>query len=280
MSVAAILGAGRLGAAIAHKLAERERFREIRLIDSQINVASGKALDLRQTGPIEGFDTSLSATGDVLAAVGASVVVVADQVEGGEWRDEPGLTLLRRLMSAGASGPFIFAGPHQVGLMEAAHAELKIPADRLIGTAASALVSRAAALVALEFNGSATDVRLAVAGRPPACVIGWSSATAGGSLLTDRVPAHRLLAISDALTRLWPPGPQAIGAATAPVAEALAGRSRRLHHATTVLEGEFGARGVAAMLPLTLGDGRVLAKHLPSFSPQELTAVGSGLVRA
>jgi malate dehydrogenase len=278
MSLAVILGAGHLGAAIAHKLAERESFREIRLIDAHASVAAGKALDLRQTGPIARFDTKLSGTDDVLAAVGADVVIVADQVDGDEWRDDAGLVLLRRLVSAGAVGPFVFAGPRQFWLMEKASAELRVPGDRIVGTAASALVGRAAALVALELNGSAADVQLAVAGRPPACVVGWSSATVGGSLITGRVAAHRLLAISDALRQLWPPGPQAIGAATAPVAEALAGRSRRVHHATTILDGEFGARGVAAMLPLTLGQGRVLGRHLPSFSPQELTAVGSGLV--
>lgn len=278
MSLAAILGAGRLGAAIAHRLAEREAFREIRLIDDRASVAAGKALDLRQTGPIAHFDTRLSGTDDVLAAVGADVVIVADQVDGDEWRDDAGLALLRQLVSAGAVGPFVFAGPRQFWLMDTVFAELRVPGDRIIGTAASALVGRAAALVALELNGSAADVQLAVAGRPPACIVGWSSATVAGSLITGRVPAHRLLAISDALRRLWPPGPQAIGAATAPVAEALAGRSRRLHHATTILDGELGARGVAAMLPLTLGQGRVLGRHLPSFSPQELTAVGSGLV--
>jgi hypothetical protein len=69
-------------------------------------------------------------------------------------------------------------------------------------------------------------------------------------LVTERVPAHRLLAISDSVKRLWPPGPYAIGAATAPIAEALIDGSRRRHAALAILDGEFGARGVAAMLPL------------------------------
>jgi hypothetical protein len=134
-----------------------------------------------------------------------------------------------------------------------------------------------AALAAIE--AQLTGVNVVVAGRPPALVVGWSGATIAGSPLSDRVPAHRLLAISTALPRLWPPGPQAIAAPSAEVIEALISGSRRLHHATTILDGEFGLRGVASMLPLELGNGRVLARTIPSLSAQEKTALVSGLER-
>jgi malate dehydrogenase len=277
MSVAAILGAGSLGAAVAQALAARARFRDVHIIDEREEVAAGKALDLRQSGAIGGVDTRLSASGDLLAAAGASVIIVADAVGGGEWRGEVGLAAIRRLVAAGTTAPFVFAGAAQTSLMERVAAELGVPGDRLVGTAGSALVGAARALAALEVDGSAVDVELVVAGRPPAVVVGWSSATVAGSLLTGRVPPHRLLAISQALHRLWPPGPQAIGAATARVAEGLAFGARRLQHAATILDGEYGARGVAAMLPLDLGDGRVRRRHLPSLSPQEEVTMGTGL---
>ena len=41
----------------------------------------------------------------------------------------------------------------------------------------------------------------------------------------------------------------------------------------TILDGEFGARGVAAMLPLRLGHGRILQRVVPSLSAQERTQV-------
>lgn len=277
MSVVAILGAGPLGAAIAHKLAERERFQDIRLIDEQAAVASGKALDLRQTGPIGGFDTRLEGRADLLDAAGADVVVVADPVGSGEWQGEPGLAMVRRLVEAGVSAPLVFAGPGQSWLMERVVVELGVPAERLVATAGSALVGGARALVGIELGGSGTDVELVVAGRPPAFVIGWSSATAGGALVSARIPAHRLLSIADTLRRLWPPGPQAIGAATARVAEGLAFGSRRLHQAATVLDGELGIRGVAGMLPIEVARGRILARHVPALSPQEMTALQSSL---
>lgn len=279
MSTVAILGAGPVASAIAHKLAERARVREIRLIDDKADVAAGKALDIRQSGPIGRFDTIVTGATGALSAVGAAAVVIADQAAGGEWQGEAGLALVREIERAGSKAPLIFSCASQVWLMEAAARELHVPPDRIVGTAASAVAISVAALASVE--AGQTGVSVAVAGRPPAFVIGWTSATVAGSALSDRIPAHRLLAISNTLPKLWPPGPQTIGAATAPVVEALLAGSRRVHHAMTVIDGDLGVRGVAAMLPLELGNdrgnGRVLARVIPSFSPQERTTLLSSL---
>lgn len=271
MATVAILGAGPIGAAIAHKLAERGRVREIRFVDGTPAVASGKALDVMQSGPISHFDTRLVATDSPLAATGADAIVVADDTVSGEWQGEKGLERVQQLVRAGTTAPFVFAGSNQTWLMETAHTELKVPADRLIGTAASGLAGalRAVASVELGFTG----VEFAVTGRPPAFVIGWSSATVGGALVTDRVPAHRLVAISQSIRKLWPPAAQAIAAPTAQIVEGLIVGSRKLHQAMTILDGEFGVRHVAAMLPLRLGHGRVLDRVPPSLSPQERTQI-------
>lgn len=269
MSIVAILGAGPIGASIAHTLARRARVRDVRLIDAASSVAAGKALDIKQSGPVEGYDTRVSGDGDVLAAVGAGVIVIADGHESGEWEGDRGLALVRQLMSAGATGPFVFAGPNHTWLMEAAAQELGVPADRIVGTAAAALTGAVRALVALEVNGSGADVSLVVTGRPPAFVIAWSSATIGGALITDRVAPHRLVAISQQLKGLWPTGPYAIAAATAPVAEGLLSGTRAHVPAVVIVDRELGVRNRAALLPVTLGIGRVLARHMPSLSQQE-----------
>jgi malate dehydrogenase len=278
VSLVAILGAGPIGAAIAHRLAERARVAGVRLIDERADVAAGKALDIRQSGPVGSFDTAVAGSGDTLAAVGASVVVIADTVAAGEWQGDRGLSLIGQLVKAGSKGPFVFAGASQAGLMETAARELRVPGDRIVGTAASAVATSVAALASVEAQQTGVDV--AVAGRPPALVIGWSCATVAGSLLSERVPAHRLLTISQALPRLWPPGPEAIAAPTALIVEALIAGSRRPHHAMTILDGELGVRGVAAMLPLELGNGRVLARGIPSFSAKERTDLLSNVGRA
>jgi malate dehydrogenase len=277
MAVAAILGAGSLGGTIAHRLALGGRFREIRLVDASSEAAAGKALDIQQSGAVDRFQTRLAGTSDPLSAAGASVIILADAVDAGEWEGDGGLALVRQLVRAGTDAAFVFAGARQLWLMEGAVRELDLAADRLIGTAASALVGAACALVGIELDESSRDVQVTVAGRPPSFVVGWSSATVAGSLLTGRVPAHRLLAIGETLKRLWPPGPQAIAAATARAAEGLVFGSRQLQHAVTILDGEFGVRHVAAMLPLRLGHGRVLERMVPSLSPLERVGLVSGL---
>jgi malate dehydrogenase len=269
VSFVAILGAGPIGGAVAHRLAQRARVGAIRLIDTSGDVAAGKALDIRQSGPVERFDTVVEAAGDVRAAASAAVVIVADEAAAGEWQGERGLALIRRLAEMGVSAPLVFAGPSQAPLMEMAYRELKIPAPRLVGSAGGALAGAIRALVGLDLGISTVDV--AVAGRPPAVTIGWTSATAGGALVTERVPAHRLLAISQAAPKLWPPRPYAIASATAPIVEALLDGSRQRHHAMTVIDGELGVRGRAILLPLELGKQRVLSHALPSLSPQERT---------
>jgi malate dehydrogenase len=269
VSHVAILGAGPIGASLAHRLAGRGRVAAITLIDSNESAASGKALDITQSGPVERFGTRVGAAGDVLASSSASVIVVADEIEDGEWEGDRGLALLDRLRRAGTRAPIVFPGAHQLWLMEKGYRELGIEASRLVGTAPSAMVSALRAWAGLELSLASVDVT--AVGRPPALVVAWSTATAGGAMVTDRVPAHRLLALSDRLTRLWPPGPFATASATAPIVEALVDGSRRLHVAVTVVDGDLGARGRAVLLPLDLVSGQVRGFVLPSLSPQERT---------
>ena len=279
MSVVSILGAGDIGAATAYALARRSRVGDVRLVDSAANVAAGKALDMRQAGPIEHFDTPVSARGDVLDAVNADVIVIADPVTDGEWEGERGLAMVKQLMRAGTKAPLVFAGPKQAWLMEAAVREAGVPANRIVGSASAAVHSGVRALAALELNGSGVDVSIALVGRAPGFTIGWTSATFAGSVLTEQIPPHRMLAISDMLKKMWPPKPQAIGAATALIVEGLLAGSRRHLYATTVLEGEFGARGVATMVPVELGDRKIIRRIEPSLSSQEKVEFLNGLSR-
>lgn len=279
MSVVAIIGAGEIGSAIAFAIARRGRVREVRLIDTAAAVAAGKALDIQQTGPIEGFDTFVNSRADVLDAVNADLVVIADAVTEGEWEGERGLATIKQLVRAGSTSPMVCAGPKQMWLMEAAVREAGVPADGIVGSAPSATHSALRALVALEVDGSGADVAIVTAGRPPAFTIGWTNATVGGSLLSSAMPPHRMVAVADTLKKLWPPKPHAIGAATAEVCEGLLFGARRHVYAATVLAGEYGERGVAAMLPLELGNRRVMRRIEPSLSGQERVELLNALAR-
>ena len=277
MRSAAIIGAGPLGSAIAHRLAERERVADVRLLDEAGSIAAGKALDIRQAGPVDGYDTAVTGSTDLLSASTADVIVFADAVSDGEWEGERGLALVQRLIRAGSTSAMVFAGPRQTWLMEAAAREARVPIDRLAGTAAASLTNTVAALVHIETGLAGASVT--VSGRPPYFVVAWSTATVGGRMVSDVVPAHRLLAMSQSLTKLWPPGPQAIAGPTALAVEGFVSGSRGPLTLAVIADGEYGARGVAALLPVELGDKRVLRRALPSQSPQERTETATALTR-
>jgi malate dehydrogenase len=278
MSLVAILGAGPIGAATAHRLAQRGRVSGVELIDAGVDAAKGKALDIQQSAPIDHVDTRVSATNDPLAAASAPVIVIADELSAGAWTGDRGTALIEQLVRAGTHAALVFAAPGQDALMELCVRRLGVPSNRVVGTASSAMVGALRATAALELD--LADVELAMVGRAPSFTIGWSAATSGGVHVTDRVAPHRLLAISQAMGHLWPPGVFAIGAATARVVEALLYGTRRLECATTIVDGELGVRHTAVMLPLRLGHRRVLSYEMPSLSPQERTALVNSLAAA
>ena len=82
MSILAIIGAGTLGGSVARVTAAHDIYREVRLIDDAGDIAAGKALDIRQAGPIEGFGTALAADSNPSAAVGADLLILAGPAGG------------------------------------------------------------------------------------------------------------------------------------------------------------------------------------------------------
>ena len=71
----ALIGAGNIGGTLAH-LAGLKELGDVVLFDVVEGVPQGKALDLAQSGPIEGFDAALRGTRGYAAIRGADVVIV------------------------------------------------------------------------------------------------------------------------------------------------------------------------------------------------------------
>jgi malate dehydrogenase len=273
MSVIAIIGAGALGGALAQKLAERSRTREIRLIDPEEAVARGKALDILQSGPVEGFSATLTAHASIHAAVGADAIAIADSVSGSEHAGEGGLALLRQLQAAGASCPILFAGGTQRELMMRCSRELHIPTARLVGSAPAALASALRALCAVVIDTSSVEISLQVVGVPPrGAVVAWEEAAAAGEPVTTLMGAHEIAAVAARIPSLWPPGPYALASAGARVAEALCFGSRRRHSCFVDV-----GRGKIAAMPVELGRGGIKRVLEPTLTPQERTRLDSAL---
>lgn len=281
MSFTAIVGAGALGGALAHRLASRDRTRNVRLIDVSGTVAGGKALDILQSSPIDHFSTRVSGADRLEAAAGSDVIVIADAAgSDAEHAGEAGLSMVRRLVALDAQAPLLFAGAQQRELMARTVTELHVPARRVLGSAPGALTSAVRALAALELDGTGVDVQVLVVGVPPrGAVIAWEGATAFGQPIRALVPAHRLAALSASLPGLWPPGPLALASAGARVAEALAHGSRR-RYTCFVFRDQPPERGAVAAMPVVVGRGGLECVVQPSLSRQEQTQLENALAES
>lgn len=280
MSTIAIIGAGALGGALAHKLASRDRVAEIKLIDELGAVAAGTALDIQQAGPVEGFRVLVTGGSDPAAVVGASAVVLAGPASRpDDWTDDEGLRWLQRVTELNRRAAIVCAGASHRRLIERGVRELGIDGRRLLGSAPAALASAIRAIVALELRWSPADVQLTVSGIPPAqIVVGWSEATAGGRTLARNAGPNALARLRERIPQLWPPGPYTLAAAAARIAEAVvAGGSARTFSCFVPLDGEWGIRRRTAAVPVTIGPFGIAQILEPSLSVHERVQLETAL---
>ena len=254
MSIVAILGAGTLGGALAHKLAGRDRLRAVRLIDPASDVATGKALDIQQAGPVERFETRVTA-GEFESVVGAAAVVITGPVDTPEndWQGEAALALLDRVAGLTGRTPIVCAGASQGPLVAAGVRQLGLDRRRIFGSAPAALVSGLRALIALEAGVSPGEVAINLLGIPPPHpVVTWSSATIRGYPLDETLSPPQLTRLQHRAGRLWPPGPFVLASAAARVVEALVdGGTQRTF--TCFVGEDSGERAGARSVGVTLG---------------------------
>ena len=280
MSTVCIIGAGDVGGAVAHALARGERVARVLLVDTAGRVAAGKALDIQQSGAVEGFHVRLDGTDDLSRVTGCAVCVVADRFghPSSEWQGEEGLALVTRLAPYAGDAPIVFAGAAQAGLLLAAAGEGHLRRERLIGSSPEALVAAVRAIVAMEAHCSPAEVGLTVLGTPPAgFVVPWSEASIGGYGLERVLSQVQLVRIEARAARLWPPGPFALGLAGARVTEALIQSSRRAFSALMVLDGEFGVRGRVGALPVILSPSGIAHTRAPTLNTRERVRLETAL---
>jgi malate dehydrogenase len=266
----AIIGAGALGGAVAHALAQRDVARVIRIIDPSGTVGVGKALDILQSSAIDGFATRVVGANDVSAAAGAKVVVLADAAAGGELQGESGLALVRQLLGAGTPTSLVCAGASQRWLVDRAVRELGVPRHRAVGSAPAALASALRALLALHAGTSPAEVSLSVSGLPPAhLVVSWTHATIGARPVSEILSANELAKFEARARHLWPPGPYALAAAATGIVQGFLSGSCRTWSCFMALHDELGGRGGTIAVPVRFDRSQLPRVEVPVLSTHE-----------
>jgi hypothetical protein len=266
-----------LATALASTLAARGRVRHVWLIDDAATVASGKALDVRQSTPVLGTDVAIVASGDVDAAADADVILMADAhgAPAVEWDGELGLALIGRLAAANRRAPIVCTGGRQASLVERGVSELRLPWTRILGSAAIAFDAAARAIVAEAAETSAGAVSLALAGLPPSrLVIGWSASSIDGAPAESRLGPGALATVTRRLTAAWPPGPFSLAAAAARLLEHLDEASPASLPALVAMPAQGHKAGIARV---RLGPSGILHAAEPALSPYERIALDNAI---
>jgi malate dehydrogenase len=275
--IAAIVGAGPLATALASTLAARGRVRHVRLIDDAGTVASGKALDVRQSTPVLGTDVSIDATADLAAVADADVILIAD-AHGSpamEWDGELGLSLVGRIAAANARAPIVCAGARQASLVERGVGEVRLPWTRILGSASIAFDAAARTIVAEAADTAAGTVSLALAGLPPSrLVVGWSASSIEGAPAETRLTPGALATATRRLTAAWPPGPFALATAAAVLLEHLDEASPAPLPVIVATPTQGHRAGIALV---RLGPSGVLHAAEPALSPYERIALDNAI---
>src|SRR5579863_4435689 len=70
-----VVGSGNVGATVAHRLADKQ-LADVVLIDILEGIPQGKALDLLESGPVEGYDVQIRGTNRYADTANSDVVVM------------------------------------------------------------------------------------------------------------------------------------------------------------------------------------------------------------
>ncbi len=168
----ALIGAGNIGGTLAHLIGLKE-LGDVVLFDVFGGVAAGKALDLMQSGPADGFDSLMTGGSDYTAIAGADVVIVTagfPRMPGMSRDDLIGknagvIAEVAAGIKAHCPNAFVIVITNPLDAMVWVMKEKSgLPAERVVGMAGVLDSSRFRLFLAHEFDVSVEDVTAFVLG--------------------------------------------------------------------------------------------------------------------
>ena len=168
----ALVGAGNIGGTLAHLIGLKE-LGDVVLFDVFGGVAAGKALDLMQSGPVDGFDSMMTGGSDYAAIAGADVVIVTagfPRMPGMSRDDLIGknagvIAEVAAGIKAHCPNAFVIVITNPLDAMVWVMKEKSgLPANKVVGMAGVLDSSRFRLFLAHEFNVSVEDVTAFVLG--------------------------------------------------------------------------------------------------------------------
>ena len=272
----ALIGAGNIGGTLAH-LAALKGLGDIVLFDVVEGVPQGKALDLSQCGPVEGFDANITGSNDYADIAGADVIIVTAGVarKPGMSRDDLlgiNLKVMKAVgegIKANAPNAFVICVTNPLDAMVWALREFSgLPHNKVIGMAGVLDSGRFAYFLAEKTGVSVEDIRawtLGGHGDDMVPMVRHSSigglplpdAVAQGFLTQDELDAivkrtrgggGEIVALLKTGSAFYAPAESAIAMATSYLKD-----KKRVLPCAAYLSGEYGLRGLYVGVPVVIG---------------------------
>jgi malate dehydrogenase len=276
----ALIGAGQIGGTLAHLAAIKE-LGDITLFDIAEGTPQGKALDIAQSGPSEGFDAVMKGANSYAEIAGSDVCIVTAGVprKPGMSRDDL-LGINLKVMKAVGEGlkehcpnAFVICITNPLDAMVWALQQFSgLPANKVVGMAGVLDSARFRHFLSLEFGVSMRDVTAFVLGGhgdtmvpsvrystvggiplPDLVAMGWTTQEKlDGIVQRTRDGGAEIVGLLKTGSAFYAPATSAIE-----MAEAYLKDQKRILPCAAYCDGEFGLNGMYVGVPTIIGAGGI-----------------------
>ncbi len=276
----ALIGAGNIGGTLAHLIGLKE-LGDVVLFDVFGGVAAGKALDIMQSGPVDGFDALMSGGSDYGAIKGADVVIVTagfPRTPGMSRDDLIGknagvIAEVAAGIRANCPDAFVICITNPLDAMVWVMKQKSgLPANRVVGMAGILDSSRFRLFLAQEFGVSVEDVTAFVLGGhgdtmvpltrystvagipvPDLVKMGWTTqAKIDAIVARTRDGGGEIVKLLERGSAFYAPAASAVA-----MAESFLRDKKRVLPCAALLNGEYGVRDLYVGVPVVIGAGGI-----------------------
>ncbi|MGG4488751.1 malate dehydrogenase [Metabacillus idriensis] len=268
-----VIGAGFTGATTAFLLAQKE-LSDVVLVDiPQLeNPTKGKALDMLEASPVQGFDANIIGTSDYADTADSDIVIITAGIARKPGMSRDDLVQTNQKIMKSVTKEIVKYSPNTIiivltnpvdAMTYTVYKESGFPKSRVIGQSGVLDTARFRTFVAQELNLSVKDVTgFVLGGHGDDMVPLVRYSYAGGIPLETLIPKDRLEAIVERtrkgggeIVNLLGNGSAyyAPAASLVEMSEAILKDQRRVIPAIVYLEGEYGYKGIYLGVPTILG---------------------------
>ncbi|MBL8218739.1 MAG: malate dehydrogenase [Bryobacterales bacterium] len=266
-----VVGAGNVGASCAVWLAGKE-IADVVLVDIAEGVPQGKGLDLRQAGPVEGYDTIITGANDYEVTANSDVVVITAGFPRKPGMSRDDLLMANYEIVKAATENVAKYSPNAIliivtnpldAMCWTAHQVSKFSKNRVIGMAGVLDTARYRTFLAMELGVSVENIQALVLGGHGDTMVPLVRLTSvSGIPLTELLPQDRIDAI---VQRTRDGGAEIVkylktgsayyapAAAAVEMVESILKDKKKVLPCAALLEGEYGYNGLFVGVPVKLG---------------------------